>query len=175
MVGMLEAIRAKIRDIPDFPTPGIVFKDITPLLSDSDAFGQAIHLLAERYRSQSIDYVVGIEARGFVLGAALAVALQAGFVMVRKPGKLPAETVQVSYQLEYGTDSLEVHCDALTPGSRVLIVDDVLATGGTMAAVIELIDKLQANIHELVCLIELDFLCGRERLQGYPLFSLLQY
>jgi adenine phosphoribosyltransferase len=134
-----------------------------------------MHLLAERYREQPIEYVVGVEARGFVVGAALAAKLNTGFVMVRKPGKLPADTLQATYELEYGSDTLEIHRDALPPGARVVLVDDVLATGGTMSAVIELINALQGKIHELAFLIELTFLNGRDRLQGYNLFSLIQY
>lgn len=172
---MLEMIKAKIRDIPDFPVPGIIFKDITPLLSDAQAFNAVVSLLAQRYRAHRIDYVIGIEARGFVLGAALAAVLQAGFVMVRKPGKLPSATRQATYQLEYGEDALEIHEDAMLPGARVLLVDDVLATGGTMSAAVELVKALHCNVFELVFLIELSFLCGRERLQDYKLYSLIQY
>jgi adenine phosphoribosyltransferase len=172
---MLEAIKAKIRDIPDFPMPGIMFKDITPLLSDRDAFNAAVRLLAQRYLDHRIDYVIGIEARGFVLGAALATVLKAGFVMVRKPGKLPSTTLRVTYQLEYGEDTLEIHKDAMLPGSRVLVVDDVLATGGTMSAAAELVKALHCHIVELVFLIELSFLSGRERLQAYNLYALIQY
>jgi adenine phosphoribosyltransferase len=172
---MIDMLKAKIRDIPDFPQPGIVFKDITPLLGDGKAFGAAIELLKQRYNSQPVDYVVGVEARGLVLGAALANALGTGFVMVRKPGKLPAETLQATYQLEYGTDSLEIHLDAMTPGSRVVIIDDVLATGGTMTAVTELVTALKAKIIEVAFLIELTFLDGRSQLKNYSLYSLIQY
>ena len=172
---MLEAIKAKIRDIPDFPVPGIVFKDITPLLSDHGTFNAAIGMLSQRYMDHQIDYVIGIEARGFVLGAPLATALQAGFVMVRKPGKLPSTTLRATYQLEYGEDTLEIHKDAMMPGSRVLLVDDVLATGGTMSAAVELVQALHCNVVELVFLIELSFLSGRERLQPYNLYALIQY
>jgi adenine phosphoribosyltransferase len=172
---MIDMLKAKIRDIPDFPQPGIVFKDITPLLGDGKAFGAAIELLKQRYNSQPVDYVVGVEARGLVLGAALANALGTGFVMVRKPGKLPAETLQATYQLEYGTDSLEIHVDAMTPGSRVVIIDDVLATGGTMTAVTELVTALKAKIIEVAFLIELTFLDGRSQLKNYSLYSLIQY
>jgi adenine phosphoribosyltransferase len=172
---MIDMLKAKIRDIPDFPQPGIVFKDITPLLGDGKAFGAAIELLKQRYNSQPVDYVVGVEARGLVLGAALANALGTGFVMVRKPGKLPAETLQATYQLEYGTDSLEIHLDAMTPGSRVVIIDDVLATGGTMTAVTELVTALKAKIIEVAFLIELTFLDGRSQLKNYSLYSLILY
>jgi len=172
---MIEMLKAKIRDIPDFPQPGIVFKDITPLLSDGKAFGAAIEMLKQRYSSQHVDYVVGVEARGLVIGAALANALGTGFIMVRKPGKLPAETLQATYQLEYGTDSLEIHLDAMTPGSQVVIIDDVLATGGTMTAVTELVSTLKADIVEVAFLIELSFLNGRSRLKNHSLYSLIQY
>lgn len=172
---MLDAIKAKIRDIPDFPVPGITFKDITPLLSDHTAFNAAISLLAQRYLDHRIDYVIGIEARGFILGAALATVLQAGFVMVRKPGKLPSTTIRATYQLEYGEDTLEIHKDAMLPGSRVILVDDVLATGGTMRAAVELVEALHCHVVELAVLIELSFLSGRERLRAYNLYSLIQY
>ena len=172
---MIKMLKAKIRDIPDFPQPGIVFKDITPLLGDGKAFSTAIDLLRQRYSNQRVDYVVGVEARGLVIGAALASALSTGFIMVRKPGKLPAETLQATYELEYGTDSLEIHLDAMTPGSQVVIVDDVLATGGTMAAVTELVAMLKVNIIEVAFLIELSFLNGRSRLQNHSLYSLIQY
>jgi adenine phosphoribosyltransferase len=172
---MIKMLKAKIRDIPDFPQPGIIFKDITPLLGDGKAFSTAIDLLRQRYSNQRVDYVVGVEARGLVIGAALANALSTGFIMVRKPGKLPAETLQATYELEYGTDSLEIHLDAMTPGSQVVIVDDVLATGGTMAAVTELVAMLKVNIIEVAFLIELSFLNGRSRLQNHPLYSLIQY
>ncbi len=172
---MLDLIKAQIRDVPDFPSPGILFKDITPLLGDPEAFAQTIELLAERYKQEPIDYVVGVEARGFVIGAALASKLNTGFVMVRKSGKLPAATLKATYELEYGTDTLEIHRDAFPPGARVLLVDDVLATGGTMGAVTELVDTLQGKIHELVFLIELTFLNGRNRLKGHELYSLIQY
>lgn len=172
---MIDMLKAKIRDIHDFPQPGIVFKDITPLLGDGKAFGAAIDMFCQRYRDKHIDYVVGVEARGLVIGAALAQALGSGFIMVRKPGKLPAETLQATYQLEYGTDSLEIHIDAMTPGSQVVIVDDVLATGGTMTAVTELVATLKADIVEVAFLIELAFLDGRSKLKDHSLFSLIQY
>ncbi len=172
---MRDMLKEKVRDIPDFPTPGIIFKDITPLLSDPQAFTMAVDLLAQRYCDDSIDYVVGVEARGFVVGAALAATLRTGFTMVRKPGKLPAATLQATYELEYGKDSLEIHRDAMPPGSRIVLVDDVLATGGTMAAVIELVKALRCEIVELAFLIELSFLNGHKRLRDYNLFSLIQY
>jgi adenine phosphoribosyltransferase len=172
---MIEMLKAKIRDIPDFPQPGIVFKDITPLLGDAKAFSTTIDILRQRYHGLHVDYVVGVEARGLVLGAALANALGTGFVMVRKPGKLPAETLQATYQLEYGTDSLEIHLDAMKPGSQVVIIDDVLATGGTMTAVTQLVATLKAEIIEVAFLIELSFLDGRSQLKHHSLYSLIQY
>gem|GEM_PF-7312 len=172
---MIEALAAKIRDIKDFPKQGIVFKDITPLLGDPQAFNMTINLLADRYIGRHIDRVVGVEARGFILGAALAYKLNAGLILVRKPGKLPAETLKAAYELEYGVDTLEVHCDALVPGSQVVLVDDVIATGGTICAAIDLVQKMQCEIVEVAFLIELSALAGRKRLQGYNVFSLLQY
>jgi len=172
---MLDVLKAKIRDIPDFPQPGILFKDITPLLGDAQALQIAVDAFAHRFVGRRVDYVVGIEARGFVLGAALAYRLNAGFVMVRKPGKLPAETLSATYELEYGQDELEIHRDAVPSGASVVIVDDVIATGGTARAVAELLTRLQCEIVELDFLIELSFLNGREHLHGYRLFSLLQY
>ena len=163
-----------IRDIPDFPKKGIIFKDITPLLANGALFHKAIDILAERYRDQKVDAVLGIESRGFILGAALAYRLGAGFCIVRKPGKLPYETRRASYQLEYGSDSLEIHSDAVKPGARVLVVDDLLATGGTAAAACDLVAALGAEVVECAFLIELAFLKGREKL-GCRAFSILQY
>jgi adenine phosphoribosyltransferase len=168
-------IRQTIRDIPNFPKPGVVFKDITPLLSKGPLFKQTIDLLANRYRSRKVDTVLGIESRGFIIGAALAYKLGAGFCIVRKPGKLPYETHSASYELEYGSDTLEVHRDALSRGARVLIVDDLIATGGTAAAAIALVSKLGGEIVECTFVIELSFLKGRERLKPHGVFSLLQY
>lgn len=172
---MLDTLRAKIRDIVDFPKPGIVFKDITPLLEDPHTFNLAINLLADRYLGKHLTCIVGIEARGFILGAALAYKLNTGFVPVRKAGKLPAQTLKTGYALEYGTDELEIHRDALPSGARVIVVDDLLATGGTIAAVINLMHKLQCEVIEIACLIELSFLNGRQRLGEHQVFSLLQY
>ena len=172
---MIEALTAKIRDIKDFPKKGIVFKDITPLLSDPQTFNMTINLFADRYIGRPIDRVVGVEARGFILGAALAYKLNAGLILIRKPGKLPAETLKEAYELEYGLDTLEVHLDALTPGSQVVLIDDVIATGGTICAAIDLVRKMQCEIVEVAFLIELTALGGRKRLQGYNMFSLLQY
>jgi adenine phosphoribosyltransferase len=172
---MLDMLKAKIRDIPDFPQKGVIFKDITPLLGDPQAFNTAINLLANRYIGCHVDRIVGVEARGFILGAALAYKLNTGLILVRKPGKLPAETLKAIYELEYGADQLEVHRDAIPPGSRVVLVDDLIATGGTICATIDLIKGLQCEIVELAFLIELCSLQGRQRLQGYEVFSLLQY
>lgn len=172
---MPEALKKWIRDIPDFPKPGIVFKDITPLLGNAKEFARALDLLAAPYRGQRIDQVVCVEARGFILGAPLALKLGAGIVPVRKPGKLPYQTLRETYDLEYGTDSLEIHRDALKAGSRILIADDVLATGGTVAGVAKLVGKLQGTIVGMVFLIELESLKGRQKLPGQEIFSLIRY
>lgn len=172
---MSERLKALIRDIPDFPKPGIVFKDITTLLADGPAFAHAIDLLAERYQNRGIDRVVAMEARGFILGAPLAVRLGAGFVPVRKKGKLPHATIEETYALEYGKDTLQMHRDALIKGHRVLVVDDVLATGGTAAAVARLVGQLEAEIVEAAFLMELNFLHGREKLNGIPTYALIEY
>jgi len=172
----MQALKTVIRDIPDFPKPGILFKDITPVLTNGACFAEVIETLKARYADQQIDAVVGVEARGFVFGAALACALGAGFIMVRKPGKLPYKTFKKSYALEYGTDAVEIHQDAIQSGQRVLILDDLLATGGTVAAVIELIkENFQAEIAEVAFVIELDFLKGREKLSGLPIHSLVHF
>jgi adenine phosphoribosyltransferase len=168
-------IRRAIRDIPDFPKPGIIFKDITPLLGNGPLFQRTIELLASRYQSQKIDVVLGIESRGFIIGSALAYRLGAGFCIVRKPGKLPYETHSASYELEYGSDTLEVHRDGIQPRSRVVIADDLIATGGTAAAAVALVDKLSGNVVECAFVIELSFLKGREKLNPCPVFSLIQY
>jgi adenine phosphoribosyltransferase len=171
----LAEIRKAIRDIPNFPKPGIVFKDITPLLGNGPLFQKTIEILAERYRSRGIDTVLGIESRGFIVGATLAYALGAGFCIVRKPGKLPYETRSASYELEYGSDTLEVHRDALLPKARVLIADDLVATGGTAAAAATLVSAFGAEVVECAFVIELSFLRGREKLQPHAVFSLIQY
>ena len=171
----IESIRQAIREIPNFPKPGIVFKDITPLLGNGPLFGRTIGILAERYRSQKIDTVLGIESRGFIIGAALAYELGAGFCVVRKPGKLPYETHSASYELEYGIDTLEIHIDAIPKHARVVIADDLIATGGTAAATAQLVSKLGATVVECAFVIELSFLGGREKLKPYGVFSLLQY
>lgn len=172
---MPESLKALIRDIPDFPKKGIVFKDITTLLADGPGFAHAIDLLAGRYRGRGIDRVVAMEARGFILGAPLAVRLGAGFVPVRKKGKLPHDTIEETYALEYGEDTLQMHRDALIKGHRVLVVDDVLATGGTAAAVARLVQTLQAEIVECAFLMELGFLNGRAKLDPIPTHALIQY
>lgn len=168
-------LKLNIRDIPDFPKPGIVFKDITPLLSSGPAFTHVIDTIAERFFDKKIDVVLGAEARGFILGGALAYKLGCGFVPARKPGKLPHTVLQAVYDLEYGTDTLEVHEDSIMPGQRVLIVDDVLATGGTAGAKAELVRKMGGEVVGLAFLIELKFLSGRDRVGDYDIFSLIAY
>jgi adenine phosphoribosyltransferase len=168
-------LRAHIRDIPDFPKPGIVFKDITPLLLDPAALDAAVAALAQWAQPREIDLVVAAEARGFILGAAIARELGAGFVPARKPGKLPSETVSAEYVLEYGVDALEMHADALADGARVLLHDDLLATGGTARALTQLIEGAGAIIAGCAFLVELRFLAGRERLAGYDVHALLSY
>ncbi|MFB3778577.1 MAG: adenine phosphoribosyltransferase [Bryobacteraceae bacterium] len=171
----MENLKRLIREVPDFPKPGILFYDITTLLKDRGGLKAVIDALKERYTQSGVDLVLGVEARGFIFAPALAYALGAGFVPVRKPKKLPAETVREEYQLEYGTDSLEMHKDAVQPGQSVLIVDDLLATGGTAAAVARLVEKLGGRVAGLGFVVELDFLKGREKLAGYDVFSLLKY
>ena len=171
----MDELRKSIRDIPDFPKKGIVFKDITTLLSDRRSFHRMVDLIAHRYLGQKIDQIVGVEARGFVLGSALAYKLGTGITLVRKPGKLPFKTHKKTYDLEYGTDTLEIHQDAFKPGDRVIIADDLLATGGTMAAVVDLVQDAGAEIVECAFLAELDFLNGRKRLPEGKVFSLLQF
>ena len=168
-------LSSKIRDVPDFPTAGIVFKDIMPLVADPEYFRETIRLLAEWSRPRDPELILGAEARGFIFGAALAYELGAGFVAARKPGKLPSETVSATYELEYGTDSLEMHRDAVTPGTRVIVLDDVLATGGTARAKVELVEGLEGVVVGALFVIELTFLHGRERLAGYDVHSLIQY
>jgi len=166
---------ALIRDVPDFPQPGILFKDITTLIKDGDAFRQVIGALLARYRGQKIDRVVGVESRGFIFACPLAYELGAGFVPVRKPGKLPADVIKTEYQLEYGSNVLEVHRDAIEPGQRVLIVDDVLATGGSAAATAQLVEQLGGIVMGIAVVVELAFLNGREKLARYDLHSLITY
>jgi adenine phosphoribosyltransferase len=164
-----------IHDIPDFPQPGIVFKDISPLLKDAAAFKFAIDRMVEHYRHLEIDYVVGIESRGFLVGAPLAYHLGKGFIPIRKPGKLPTKTERIDYTLEYGSGSLEIHADAIAPGQRILIVDDLLATGGTVAATRALVERLGGHVAGAGFFVELEFLHGRDRLHGLDIFSLLTY
>lgn len=164
-----------IRDVPDFPQPGVVFKDITPVLAEATAFSALINELCAPYQKGSISKVVGIEARGFILATPVAEQLGAGFIPIRKPGKLPAEVIRESYELEYGTDALEMHQDALTPGDRVLVVDDVLATGGTAAAAIRLVERLGAHVVGVAVFIELAFLGGKASLNGTDLHALVTY
>jgi len=172
----MECLKAAIRTIPDFPKPGIHFKDITPLLADGALFRETIDALKKRHEGEGIDRVVGIEARGFIFASALAYALGVGTCLVRKPGKLPHTTHQQSYELEYGTDAVEIHADAFTPDQKILIVDDVLATGGTVAATVQLIqNNFHVEIVEIDFLIELSFLKGREKLPGIPVHALIQY
>jgi len=164
-----------IRDIPDFPKPGVIFKDITPLLQSADAFCKAIEWMTEPYLQNPVDYVLGVESRGFVFAAAAAYRLKTGIIPVRKPGKLPWKTLEASYALEYGTDRLQIHQDAIKPGQKVLIVDDVMATGGTAAATAKLVRELGGDIVEACFLIELDFLHGRDKLKDIPLRTLVHY
>ncbi len=171
----LASLRAKIRDIKDFPTEGILFKDITTLLKDGPAFRYVVDLLAERYQQERVEIVVGIESRGFIFAGALAHQLRAGFVPVRKLGKLPGKTIEVEYELEYGRDALAMHEDAIQPGQRVLAVDDLLATGGTMAAALRLVEQLGGHVVGVAFLIELAFLRGRDKLKNNPLHSLIVY
>ena len=171
----LEQVKALVRDVPDFPKEGIVFKDITPLLADELAFSTVIDLIVVHFGRGNVDKVVGIEARGFILASPVAYHFGAGFVPVRKKDKLPYETESAEYSLEYGTATLEIHKDAVTPGERVLVVDDVLATGGTAKATAELVERIGGKVVGLSFLIELGFLKGRQQLEGYDLFTLLEY
>ena len=170
-----EPLKALVRGVPDFPKPGILFYDITTLLKDKNGFAQLIDAFAQYYIGKKVDLVLGIEARGFIFGPALAYRLNAGFVPVRKPKKLPAAVEKVEYDLEYGSDSLEIHKDAIQPGQRVIIVDDLLATGGTMQATIDLVKRMGGEIVGLTVAIELDFLKGRERFPEMDVFSLMHY
>ena len=168
-------LRQFIRSVPDFPKPGIVFRDITPLLANPAALDQAVAQLAEPYRQRNIDIVAAVESRGFIFGAAVARELRAGFVPIRKPGKLPAATASATYQLEYGSDTIEIHTDAISPGQRVLLVDDLLATGGTMAAACQLVQNLGGQIVAVAFLIELAFLHGRKKLGDHDILTLITY
>ena len=170
-----EELRAKIREIPDFPKPGILFYDITTLLKEPQAYRESIDLMLEPYEKEGVDIVVGMESRGFIFSAPMAYLLKSGLVPVRKLGKLPAETLTVEYALEYGSNTLEIHRDAVKPGQKVLIVDDLLATGGTVRGTIDLVERLQGNVIGVAFLVELQFLKGRERLQGHRVTSVIRY
>ena len=179
-VGMIASaatmdLRSKIRVIPDFPKPGVSYKDITTLLKDGAALRYVVDLMAEYIADKPVDVIVGVESRGFLFGAPLAYKMGTGFVLVRKPGKLPAETVSVNYELEYGCDSLEIHKDAIEPGQRVLLVDDLLATGGTMLAAADLVKQLKGEITGFAFLVELAYLNGREKLGDYDILTLVTY
>ena len=168
-------LEKSIRNIPDFPKPGIIFRDITSLIQDKVAFKKAVDLLIAKYKGKKIDKVVGVEARGFIFGAAIAHKIGAGFIPVRKKGKLPCKTISATYELEYGTDTLELHADAIKPGEKILIIDDLLATGGTVKAVTELVNQLKGKIQGIGFVIELVDLKGREKLKDYPVFSLVTF
>ena len=171
----MEALKKYIRNIPDFPKPGIQFKDVTTLFEDKQGFKMAIDELVAQFKDKGIEKIAGVESRGFILGAALADRLGLGISLVRKKGKLPGKTLSQSYELEYGTDELEVHVDTFNKGEKVLLVDDLLATGGTLEAAAKLVEACQAEVAGMVCIIELTGLPGRKRLQGYPLVSLITY
>ncbi len=172
---MQEYVQSKIRAIVDFPKKGIIFRDITTAVKDPQAMRYMIDYLTDRYKDERIDYIAGIESRGFIFGAALAYKLGAGFVVIRKPGKLPAETISQEYELEYGTDKIEMHADAVEPGKRVLIVDDLLATGGTVDAAAKLLNKAGAKVVGAAFIIELTDLKGREKLKDIDVFSMVQF
>jgi adenine phosphoribosyltransferase len=171
----MDTLKSRIRHIPDFPKPGILFYDITTLLGDPAGFKAAIDALSAPYQGQGISLVIGIESRGFILGAAVADRLGVGFCPIRKPGKLPAAAIKEAFSLEYGTDAIEIHADAVAPGQRVLIVDDVLATGGTASAAVRLVKRLGGDLHGLAFLIELEALKGRSLLEGEKVYSVLKY
>ncbi|NLJ86177.1 MAG: adenine phosphoribosyltransferase [Firmicutes bacterium] len=166
---------SKIRIVPDFPKPGVSFKDITTLLKDGAALRYVVDEMAERFKDSNVDVILGVESRGFLFGAPLAYKMGTGFILVRKPGKLPSETVGVSYDLEYGSDSLEIHRDAIAPGQRVLLVDDLLATGGTMAAAADLVKQLKGEIVGYAFVVELAYLNGRDKLGDYDILSMIRY
>lgn len=168
-------LKTFIRDVPDFPKKGILFKDITPLLKEPKAFQEVIHQLADRYRDRGLTGIVAMESRGFILGGALATRLGVSFIPVRKPGKLPWKTLQETYDLEYGKDTLEIHMDSVAAGDRILVLDDVLATGGTAAATIRLVERAGARVEEACFLIHLSFLNGHEKLKSTPIFSIIRY
>ncbi|PIR00250.1 MAG: adenine phosphoribosyltransferase [Nitrospinae bacterium CG11_big_fil_rev_8_21_14_0_20_45_15] len=172
----MESIKNVIRDIPDFPKKGIMFKDISPLLANSETLKKTIDIFRDRYVDKNVQTIVGVESRGFIFGTALAYALGTGFVMVRKPGKLPYKTFQKTYSLEYGEDTIQIHQDAIWPGQRLVLIDDLLATGGTMAATLDLIrENFDAEIVEAAFIVELDFLNGREKFKDVPVHSLVHF
>ena len=175
MLDPIGRLKSLIRDIPDFPKSGILFRDITPMLADPQGLALSIELLANPFRGKNIDIVVGAESRGFIFGTAVACAISAGFQVVRKPKKLPFKTVSMTYDLEYGTDTLEMHADAIRPGQRVLIVDDVLATGGTMKACVDLVRQLGGDVAGVAVMIELTFLKGRDKIAPLDVHSIVQY
>jgi adenine phosphoribosyltransferase len=170
-----ESLKKKIRNVPDYPKPGIMFRDITTMLRDKGAFREVLNILIDRYRDRPIDLIAAIEARGFIFGGALASDLNVGFVPIRKPGKLPSATMTETYSLEYGQDQIQMHVDAVAPGQKVLLIDDLLATGGTLAAASRLVEKAKGEVFGIGCVIELAFLKGRERLKGYDVFSVVKY
>lgn len=173
---MPELVKAKVRDIPDFPKPGIIFKDITTVIKDKDAFKHVIDFFTEKLKDKKIDYIAGIESRGFIFAGPIAYNLDAGVVIIRKPGKLPADTVSVTYDLEYGTDTIEVHKDAVEAGKRVVIIDDLLATGGTAAAACKLIEKIGGNVVAIGFMIDLTFLNGKAKLpEGLEVITMVEY
>jgi adenine phosphoribosyltransferase len=171
----MEELKRFIRDIPDFPKKGILFRDITPLLKDPNAFRMVVSAICDRYRDKGVDLVAGIEARGFIFASAIAHSLGCGMVPVRKPGKLPYKTVKEEYELEYGTDAVEIHEDAISPGDKVLVVDDLIATGGTAAATVRLVERLGGKVVGIAFVVELKSLGGRKLLEGYDVTSLIQY
>ena len=170
-----EQLKSKIRNVPDFPIKGIMFRDITTLVKDPEAFKYVIDNLTERYRDKKIDLIVGIESRGFIFGGALAHRLGCGFIPARKPGKLPAETIEESYELEYGRTTLQLHVDSIAKGERIVIIDDLLATGGTIRATANMVERLGGNIVEIAVVVDLTFLNGREKLKNYSIYSMVDY
>jgi adenine phosphoribosyltransferase len=170
-----DQLKSKIRNVPDFPIKGIMFRDITTLVKDPQAFKYVIDTLTERYRDKEIDQIVGIESRGFIFGGALAHRLGCGFIPARKPGKLPAETIEESYELEYGRTSLQLHIDSINKGDRIVIIDDLLATGGTIRATANMVERLGGQILEIAVVVELTFLKGREKLKNYAIYSMVDY
>ena len=171
----MEELKQAIRDIPDFPQKGVIFKDITTLLKDPEAFKKSIDVLGDALEGKDFDLILGVESRGFIFASTLAYKLGKGLIIVRKPGKLPSSTISISYELEYGTDSVEMHEDSISPGQKVVIVDDVLATGGTAQAVAELVEKAGGKVESILFLVELDFLKGAEKLKGYDSHAILHY